>query len=513
MNNEYWIEHLQQWQKFLTERSLQVDDVGEKIKIDRQRRILEEVRYAAVLNPRLFLEFINPTAMPLFSSNAMKYNLELNDSQKRAVSLAMSDSILSLIQGPPGTGKTQVIAEICLQLHQANPNVRILICSETHIAVNNLISRLAEHSDTIRIVRIRDKEQDGSSDDYSPEAIIKGYVSWLRENLENKELAELISETVSKYEDPSLEKALALSSNIVGMTCNRVGAYTYGTSREVFDVVIIDEVCKATLPEILMPLAVSKKAVLVGDPKQLPPVFCSEELDIIRSIENCHLQKYMYIDRLFSLSKCVTLLDTQYRMAKSIGSLVGELFYSGKLINGRTSENSGKVMWLNYNPSQCWPVLADDDQQQIYNLDECTIVSSLICQLDTESNKEQSIAVIAPYRSQVNRLRKIIRTLNSRHVSIRVDTVDGFQGKESDIVIFSLTRTHGSYRFLADVRRLNVALSRAKDYIYMIGYLEYAKGNKLLNSISEYCDIEFICDANLQLKSIQNRSEGEVIHT
>lgn len=512
MNNEHWVEHLQQWQNFLDERSLQVDDVGEKIKIARQIRVLEEIRYAAVLNPRLLLEFINPTSIPSFSSNVLKYNLELNDSQKCAVSLALSDNVLSLIQGPPGTGKTQVIAEICLQLYQADPNIRILICSETHIAVNNLISRLAEHSNAIRIVRIRDKELDGSSDDYSPKTIIRGYASWLQKNLENKELAELIIDTVSNYEDRSLEKALTLSSNIVGMTCNRVGAYTYDTSTEMFDVVIIDEVCKATLPEILMPLTVAKKAILVGDPKQLPPVFCSEELDIIRTIENCHLQKYMYIDQLFSLSNCVTLLDTQYRMAENIGSLVGTLFYSGKLINGLLSGELGKMIWLDYKPSQCWPVVTDDDKQQIYNLDECSVICSLICQLDKESNKEQSIAVISPYRSQVKRLRKTISTFNPKYVTLKVDTVDGFQGKESDIVIFSLTRTHGSYRFFADVRRLNVALSRAKKSIYMIGYLEYAKENKLLNSISEHCDIEFIFNVHLEPKSVQNSSESAGIH-
>lgn len=492
MNTEYWVEHLQQWQQFLAERSLQVDDIGEKIKITRQRKVLEEIRYAAVLNPKLLLEFINPTAMPSFSSNPLKYNLELDDSQKRAVSLALSDNVLSLIQGPPGTGKTQVITEICLQLYQANPDIRILICSETHIAVNNLVSRLAEHNDAIRIVRIRDKEQGSASDAYSPEAIIKGYASWLRKNLENKELAELIIETISKYEDRSLEKALTLSSNIAGMTCNRVGAYSYDTSAEMFDVAIIDEVCKATLPEILMPLAVAKKAILVGDPKQLPPVFCSEELDIIRSIENCRLQEYMYIDRLFSLSKCVTLLDTQYRMAEKIGSLVGDLFYSGKLINGRISKNRGKVMWLDYNPSQRWPVTTYEDTQQIYNLDECSIISSLISQLDNEQNEKRSIAVIAPYRSQVSQLRKIIRSLNPRYAIISADTVDGFQGKESDIVIFSLTRTHGSYRFLADARRLNMALSRAKDSIYMVGYLKYAKENNLLNAISNDCDIAYL---------------------
>ena len=497
MNNEHWVEHLQQWQKFLDERSRQVDDAGEKIKIYRQLKVLEVVRYAAVLNPELLLEFINPTATPSFGNNVLEYNLDLNDSQKQAVLLALGNNVLSLIQGPPGTGKTQVIAEICLQLYQSNPNIRILVCSETHIAVNNLISRIAEYSDTIRLVRIRDKEQDSFSDDYSPEAIVKGYAGWLRENLENRELAELIVETISKYEDRTLEKALTLSSHIAGMTCNRVGAYTYDTAAEMFDVVIIDEVCKATLPEILIPLAVSKKAVLVGDPKQLPPVFCAEELDIIRSIENCNLQKYMYIDHLFSLSNCVTLLDTQYRMAENIGTLVGTLFYMGKLINGRSSADPGKVAWLDYKPSQQWPPKTDDEKQQIYNLEECAIVSSLICQLDNESNKERSIAVIAPYRSQVNKLRKIIRDSNPQYVNPQVDTVDGFQGKESDIVIFSLTRSHGSYRFLADARRLNVALSRAKDYIYMVGYLEYAKENKLLNAISEHCDIKLTSDTHV----------------
>lgn len=497
MKHEYWMEHLQQWQTFLDERAVQVSNAGEKTKIGRQRNILEEIRYAAVLNPGLFLEFIHPTAIPSFGSNGLEYSLTLNESQKRAVSLALSDNVLSLIQGPPGTGKTQVITEICLQLYRANPKVRILICSETHIAVNNLLSRLADYNDSIRMVRIRDKEQDNSSDDYSPESVIRGYADWLLSHLENRELAELIVEAVSRYEDKSLEKALSLSANIAGMTCNRVKAYSYDTAAEMFDVVIIDEVCKATLPEILMPLAVAKKAILVGDPKQLPPVFCSEEIDVIRSIENCNLQKYMYINQLFSASKCVTLLDTQYRMAERIGTLVGTLFYSGKLINGRSDAYLGKVMWLDYEPSQCWPPITDDEKQQIYNLDECTIVSSLICQLDNELNKERSVAVIAPYRSQVNRLRQIIRERKPQYINSKVDTVDGFQGKESDIVVFSLTRSHGSYRFLADNRRLNVALSRAKDEIYMVGYLEYAKKSKLLHEVAKYCEVAFISDIHV----------------
>lgn len=492
MKNDHWIEHLAHWQAFLDERITQVDDFGEKIKITRQRKVLEEIKYAAVLNPRLLLEFINPTSIPTYKTDDIEYHLALNDSQKKAVSLALSDNVLSLIQGPPGTGKTQVITEICLQLYRKNPDIRILICSETHTAVNNLISRLSDASDKIRIVRIRDKEQDNEADQFSPESIIKYYENWLRVNLENEELAELIIDTVSKYEDRSLEKALTLSANVAGMTCNRVGAYNFDTTNEMFDVVIIDEVCKATLPEILMPITIAKKAILVGDPKQLPPVFCSEEIDVIRSIDKCDLQKYMYIDHLFSRSRCVTILDTQYRMAERIGSLVGTLFYSGQLINGRVSSSDGNVTWIDYTPSQSWPVPADGEEyQRIYNMDECTIVSSVLQQLDTDNNDNLSVAVIAPYRNQVSKLRQIVRESQWEHIAPKVDTVDGFQGKESDVVVFSLTRTHGPYRFLADKRRLNVALSRAKDQLIMVGSLEYAKANPLLRKIAAKCDIRF----------------------
>lgn len=490
MSNERWITHLGQWQHFLEERASRVDELGEKIRIERQHRALEATRYAAVLNPELLTELIEPTEEPAYKEEELTYQLPLNDSQKRAVALALSGNVLSLIQGPPGTGKTQVITEICLQLYKKNPNVRILICSETHVAVNNLVSRLAACNDSIRIVRIRDKEQDGDADKYSPAAIVEQYAQELREWLVDQELAELIIETVERHDDRSLEKALALSANVVGMTCNRVGAYAFDASEERFDVAIIDEVCKATLPELLMPLGVAEKAVLVGDPKQLPPVFCSEELEVIRSIEDCELQRYMYIDQLFTRSRCVTRLDTQYRMAEKIGTLVSTLFYEGTLENGRVCAEQGVLKWLDYSPSHPWPPVTDEEKQQIYNLDECELAAALLRKLDGEAGEESEVAVIAPYREQARRLGETIRALGLKHIHAAADTVDGFQGKECGTVIFSLTRTHGPYRFLADQRRLNVALSRAKERIYMLGCMSYAREHRLLREIASACEVE-----------------------
>lgn len=486
MNNNQWAEHLYHWRTFLTERLSCTDNIGERVKIERQLKTLEQVRYAAVLNPRLIIEFINPGDIPEPDTDCCDFFLNLNESQKKAVKLAQGNNSLSLIQGPPGTGKTQVIAEICLQLYRQNPDVRILICSETHIAVNNLIERISEYNDSIRIVRIRDKEQNSAVDEFSPESIVTTYNKWLRENCKNSDIISIITDSLSNYEDNRLEKALALSANIIGMTCNRVSAYTFETSSEMFDVAIIDEVCKATLPEILMPLIIAKKAVLVGDPKQLPPVFCSEEIEVIRSIDKCNLQKYMYINDLFSHSKNVTFLDTQYRMTNQIGSFIGKLFYSEQLRNGRNVDVEGGIIWVDYVPTIAWPLNEMDnaEKQRIYNLNECEIISGVLMKLNANSNNGTSVAIIAPYKHQVFMLRKLLQTESLSSLDINIDSVDGFQGKECDVVIFSLTRTVGSFRFLADERRLNVALSRARDRIIIIGNLDYATNNRLLKAVS-----------------------------
>ena len=253
-----------------------------------------------------------------------------------------------------------------------------------------------------------------------------------------------------------------------------------------FDVAIVDEVCKATLPEILMPLAIAKKAVLVGDPKQLPPVFCSEEIEVIRSIEKCDLQKYMYIDDLFLRSNNVTLLDTQYRMTNQIGDLIRKLFYSESLKNGRNVDFEDGILWIDYIPTQSWPLDEVDraEKQRIYNLDEYEIISDVLIKVNANSNDGTSVAIIAPYKQQVLMLRRLLQTEPLRNLDVIVDSVDGFQGKECDVVIFSLTRTVGSFRFLADARRLNVALSRARDKIIIVGNLEYATKNSLLKAVS-----------------------------
>lgn len=487
INSNLWIEHLSHWKNFLIERLTSSVNNGEMAKVSRQLKVIEQIQCAAVLNPRLLIEFIKPSATPSVGYIHCNFNLDLNESQQNAVKVALGDNCLSLIQGPPGTGKTQVIAEICLQLFNQNPNIKILVCSETHVAVNNIIARISECNHLIRIVRIGDKEMNSNADEYSPESILNYYKEWINVNCIYKELANIVTESLSDFDDKSFEKALALSANIIGMTCNRVGSYGFNKSTEMFDVVIIDEVCKATLPEILMPLSVARKAVLVGDPKQLPPVFCTEEIDIIRSIDKCNLTKYMYIDHLFLNSNNLTRLDTQYRMTSQIGNLINELFYEGKLKNGRDEVVEEAISWIDYLPAQPWPLkdVQSAEKQMIYNLNECEIISNILNELNASSINRTAVAVITPYKPQVSKLRMICKPESLSNLLLNIDSVDGFQGKECDVVIFSLTRTVGPFRFLADSRRLNVALSRARDKIIIVGNLNYATKNGLLNNVSK----------------------------
>ena len=254
-----------------------------------------------------------------------------------------------------------------------------------------------------------------------------------------------------------------------------------------FDVAIIDEVCKATLPEILAPMIIARKAVLLGDPKQLPPVFCSEERQIIRQLEKCHLNRYMYIDSLFENSDKVLMLDKQYRMSNQIGEMISTLFYDGYLKNGRDEDSIDPLSWITYTPTQQWPTTQEENSEKprIFNKDECIIIVDLVTEI-RNSRPEITIGIITPYRAQTTLLREMIQQSDK----IKIDTVDGFQGKERDVIIFSVTRTTGSYRFLADTRRLNVALSRAKDSIIIVGDTKYGENNALLSRIMQYSTVK-----------------------
>ena len=200
-----------------------------------------------------------------------------------------------------------------------------------------------------------------------------------------------------------------------------------------------------------------------------------------KAMNNIRAQlEYMYIDSLFRDSSRTFFLDTQYRMCNEIGTLISENFYDGKLKNGRNESIPDSVVWISYNPSRGWPVFEKDNvHPKIYNDDEVEIIAGVLHTLDEGvMQKDVSVAVISPYKYQVKRLRDRLKDEEYNYLTVEVNTVDAFQGKERDIVFFSITRTQGSARFFADPRRLNVALSRARDRLFIVGNHEFIESKR-----------------------------------
>lgn len=259
-----------------------------------------------------------------------------------------------------------------------------------------------------------------------------------------------------------------------------------------FDLAIVDECSKATMPEWLMAMSVAQKCILVGDHKQLPPTFCTEESDVLEQME-AHKERLIrngVIERLFENlpSSMKGTLGKQYRMLPRIGQFISHHFYQGQLEHHRTETDHDfcDFGWLNYHikgyrvPEQSTSVkkiLVNPIEVEII-MDQLSLMSE---KLKTDRTERRfSIALITPYKAQRKALRDALNNRDFSHkLAIEVDTVDAFQGRQADIVFFSFVRNTGPATFYADDRRLNVAISRARDSVYFVGDMQYLKSKKL----------------------------------
>ena len=502
MNNTYdnFKEHIGKWKEFLnasTENTPSTNDddgqdAGEYVKRDRQLRVVSEVMMGAVSNPKMLQDFISPedaTDERISNTKNVSWIQDRLDShQKQAVLKALQTDTLCFVQGPPGTGKTTVITEICLQLLRINPAIRILVCSETHVAVDNLIEKFykLQESGVVKGLNCfraytKDRSSNVAIQEASLERHIDNYISALQKSRIGVNVVDDLA-TIFANQPVNLTKELMLNADIVGVTCNSLAKNNFYPN-ESFDYLIFDEVCKATLPEILIPLSICKRAILVGDPKQLPPCFLQEDQEIMERIDALELEKFMYIDTLFERlpDSKKKFLGNQYRMTNEIGDVISKYFYNSELKNGRNVSIPNSILWCDYNPTAKW---GNNEGSSPYNLDEVKIVKQLLENLSKE-NKKQDVAVISPYKGQNKKLKDAIKIDGYPNLTIDIDTIDSFQGKDADVVLFCVTRSVGTLYFFSNPRRMNVALSRAKNLCCIIGYSNFATQNPTLKSIYE----------------------------
>ena len=409
---------------------------------------------------------------------------------------ALNAKDLFLLQGPPGTGKTTAIVEIVLQTLRHNSQARILICSETHVAVDNALDRLSACLEPDRVSLLMRHKQ--FSKGYQFEAPgLEGAVTAARANRVWNEAFEYAPELTQRLwqrlsgGQEKVEKVprwlnrnLADQHQVIGVTCNQL-AHLIDARSQLFDLAIVDECSKATLPELLMPLSIAAKGILVGDHKQLPPTFCSEEIEVLKDLRDYQerLIRNGVIDRIFENAPPAHkgTLTTQYRMRPEIGEVVSQAFYDGQLHHGRNPgpcANDAAIGWLTYHTKRRFPADqgSPNGSPSPSNPIEAKLIVRALARLADDLPDGQpppSVAVITPYSAQKFLIRKNLPSHLLERLYIEIDTVDAFQGREADVVLFSFVRNHGSARFFGDPRRLNVALSRAKDRILLVGSLDY----------------------------------------
>ncbi|KAL7421984.1 hypothetical protein Q5752_003756 [Cryptotrichosporon argae] len=432
----------------------------------------------------------------------------LNASQKRAIAMMLSER-LSLVQGPPGTGKTRVIIETIklLKQHWQIPHP-ILVCAHTNVAVDNLLEGFAAHG----LVPVRYGASDRVRDDLA------------QYTLDERVRQHPLGPDIARLEEA--RKALSATLTYADWKGNTGDAQKEATKARIkelrselykkkgiahqevlaaadvsfidFPFVFLDEASMATEPLSLVPLTRgSAQVAILGDHKQLPPVITSDVAQA-GGLAISMFERLMHEHHVPSI-----MLDTQYRMHPTISAFSSAAFYNSDLKDGTVVD--GRVRPGLDAPDTSFLALADDGaplnvtlidhdhaetavHRSVANPYEarrvCDIVFDLLYR--NPDLRGADIGVIAPYVAQIRqitdylhhdagraaRFADVLGPARAREIAdVEVRTVDGFEGREKAVIVFSCTRANagGYIGFLADWRRLNVGLTRAKRALILIG--------------------------------------------
>ncbi|XP_069124760.1 uncharacterized protein [Argopecten irradians] len=436
-----------------------------------------------------------------------------------------TDPIL-LIHGVFGAGKSFLLSVVVLFLVRLfevsdsyTPGVpypwKILISSNTNVAVDRILLGLLNigFEDFVRV---------GSMKKIAKPVLPFSVHATGSESQELKDLQEMlrsgeltpsekhnVRQSIEKHRLGENKKRLS-NVRVVGVTCASCTASSL--DRMSFPVVLLDESSQMTEPSSMLPVAKfgCEKLLLVGDPKQLDPT--------IKGVEAAHtngLEQTLF-DRLMKMGHRPTVLYTQYRCHPVISNLANTLFYDGRLINGVTTADRQPL--VPDVPTLCFFDVSkgqeqSDDGGSYYNEKEADFVTSLIKSLLERGVEPGSIGVITLYKSQMYKINTSLLTNiqndSSKEIkATRVSTVDAFQGGEHDIIILSCVRTKG-VGFIDNHKRTNVALTRARHHLLIVGKKSNLSQNLLWGKVLQLCGGQpgGVCDADNFLNQLRNTEQ------
>ncbi len=424
----------------------------------------------------------------------LELDARFNPSQKLAIEFAMSARDIAIIHGPPGTGKTTTVVELIRQAVLRGS--KVLACAPSNTGVDNLLEKLV--ANRIRVVRIghpaRVQEELQA---YTLDALVESDPA-MRVVSEMIREAEKIARKASKFTRakplPGERSELRLESRrlrddarvyerqIVANILDRSDVICATTNFDPdvlggrsFDLAIVDEACQSTEPGSWPVALKADRIVLAGDHCQLPPTIISAEA----AAEGFAIS---LMERLIDLygDSITKQLIVQYRMHDEIMQYSSKCFYHGSLQADESVRShlltelcdpphamilSTPVTFVD-TAGASWDEEQEADGESRFNAQEATWIIQQVRELCALGIKPVDIAIIAPYAAQVRWLRQ-----NCPFKAVEIDTVDGFQGREKEVILITLVRSNsiGEIGFLADTRRMNVALTRARRKLIVIG--------------------------------------------
>jgi superfamily I DNA and/or RNA helicase len=474
-------------------------------------RVAEQARGRVGELRRVFLGEVEPRFLPPRPESVAPLPSTLNPSQEAAVQFALAARDLAIIHGPPGTGKTTTVVElICRSVARGE---KVLACAPSNTAVDNLLEKLVRAGQ--RVVRIghparvdarlreftldflaaqREEMQLVLALHREAEQLMRKAARFTRarpvpgQRQEQRREARELRAEARLLEDQAVSAVLELADIICATT-------TFNDDLledRRFDLVVIDEACQSTEPGCWVPALRAERMVLAGDHCQLPPTVLSTEA-AREGFETSLLERMVQLHG----DRVTRQLNVQYRMHQQIMDFSSRQFYRGSLeahesvaqhlLRDLPTWNSVTVgdepLSFIDTAGAGWEEEQEPDGSSRWNPREAELVLKKVAELEAAGLATRDIAVIAPYAAQVRWLRD-----RAKRDALEIDTVDGFQGREKEAVLISCVRSNsaGEIGFLADTRRMNVALTRARRKLILIGDSATLGGHPFYAALLEY---------------------------